>query len=85
MCQRRQGCENKDLTGKWRLWHYSHMADLRAKDADPDLINRAHIAARVMRKTYRQFIIDGVIQAVRDVDEHFGSTKQAHKPKQAKP
>jgi hypothetical protein len=42
------------------------MADLRAKDADPKLIDRAHLAARFQGKAYRKFIIDVVRFAVEE-------------------
>jgi hypothetical protein len=42
------------------------MADLRAKDVDPELIMRAHCSAALDKKTLRQFIIDAVRTAINE-------------------
>jgi uncharacterized protein (DUF1778 family) len=44
------------------------MADLRAKDADPKLIDRAHIAALLEGKKLGKYIIEAVTAAVENTE-----------------
>ena len=44
------------------------MAELRAKDVDRELRDRAHIAARFCKKSYTQFIVTAVDRAVTSVE-----------------
>jgi hypothetical protein len=58
------------------------MADLRAKDADLELINRTHIAARLCGLTYSGFIIKVVADAVEHTEKLQYAAAKRRTPKE---